>query len=105
MGQAIAVGRDFTSEEVRQLAKRAKDSSHERRLLAIAAVLDGASRQDAAKAAGMVRQTLRVWVIRVNEKGGIALVKLSSQCAPTLLDVWTNAIMSCAVKDVLLPVV
>jgi predicted HAD superfamily phosphohydrolase len=50
MGQAIAVGRDFTSEEIRQLAKRAKDSSQARRLLAIAAVLDGASRQDAAKA-------------------------------------------------------
>jgi transposase len=69
MGQAIAVGRDFTSEEVRQLAKRAKDSSQARRLLAIAAVLDGASRQDAAKAAGMDRQTLRDWVIRFNEKG------------------------------------
>jgi hypothetical protein len=36
MGQAIAVRRDFTSEEVRQLAKRAKDASQARRLLAIA---------------------------------------------------------------------
>ncbi len=52
MGQAIAVRRDFTSEEVRQLAKRAKDSSQARRLLAIAAVLDGASRQDADVDAG-----------------------------------------------------
>src|SRR2546429_1717087 len=83
MGQAIAVGRDFTSEEVRQLAKRAKDSSQARRLLAIAAVLDGASRQDAAKAAGMDRQTLRDWVIRFNEKGAngsSASARASSRC-------------------------
>jgi hypothetical protein len=55
MGQAIAVRTDFTSEEVRQLAARVKDASQARRLLAIAAVLDGASREDAE---GMDRQTL-----------------------------------------------
>jgi hypothetical protein len=33
------------------------------RLLAIAAVLDGASRAEAAKVGGMDRQTLRDWVI------------------------------------------
>ena len=49
MGQAIAVRTDFTAGEVRQFAKRAKDAAQARRLLAIAAVLDGASREDAAK--------------------------------------------------------
>jgi hypothetical protein len=44
---------DFTSEEVRQLAARVKDASQARRLLAIAAVLDGASREDAAKRLGL----------------------------------------------------
>src|SRR5262249_14622435 len=39
MGQAIAVRMDYTSDEVRQLAKRAKDASQARRLLAIAVVL------------------------------------------------------------------
>ena len=42
MGQAIVVRTDYTSDEVRQLAKRAKDASQARRLLAIAVVLDGA---------------------------------------------------------------
>ena len=41
MDQPIAVRRDFTAIEVR-LARRAKDSDQVRRLLAIAAVLDGA---------------------------------------------------------------
>ena len=52
MGQAIAVRADFTAVEVRRLAKRAKDAAQARRLLAIAAVLDGASREDAPRLAG-----------------------------------------------------
>jgi len=68
MGQAIAVRTDVTAGEVRRFAKRAKDAAQARRLLAIAAVLDGALREDAAKIGGMDRQTLRDWVIRFNEQ-------------------------------------
>src|SRR5258708_21788615 len=81
MGQAIAVTR-----EVRQLAKRAKDVAQARRLLAMAAVLDGASRRDAAKVGGMDRQTLRDWVIRFNEKGPDGLVNIPSPGVPPKLD-------------------
>ena len=63
MGQPIAVRTDFSAVEVRRLARRAKDSDQVRRLLAIAAVLDGASRAEAAKVGGMDRQTLRDWVL------------------------------------------
>jgi transposase len=69
MGQAIAVRTDYTAGEVRRFAKRAKDVAQARRLLAIAAVLDGASREDAAKIGGMDRQTLRDWVHRFNAFG------------------------------------
>ncbi len=86
MGQAIAVTRDFRSDEVRQPAKRAKDAAQARRLLAMAAVLDGASRRDAAKAGGMDRQTLRDWVIGFNEKGPDGLVNIPSPGVPPKLD-------------------
>ena len=69
MGQPIAVRTDFTAIEVRRLARRAKDSDQVRRLLAIAAVLDGASRAEAAKVGGMDRQTLRDWVSGSTSKG------------------------------------
>ena len=72
MSQAIPVHADYTAGEVRQLAKRAKDAAPARRSLAIAAVLDGASREAAAKVGGMDRQTLRDWVIRFNAQGAIA---------------------------------
>src|SRR5262249_18731337 len=48
MGQAIAVRTDYMAGEVRRFAQRAKDAAQARRLLAIAAVLDGASREEAA---------------------------------------------------------
>src|SRR6516225_738108 len=59
MGQAIPVRTNYTAGEVRRFAQRAKDAAQARRLLAIAAVLDGASREEAATIGGMDRQTLR----------------------------------------------
>jgi len=85
MGQAIAVRAGFTAGEVRRLARRAKDAAQTRRLLAIAAVLDGASREDAAKIGGMDRQTLRDWVIRYNEQGPQGLVNIPSPGVPPKL--------------------
>ena len=82
MGRAIAVRTGFTSKEVRRLAKRAKDASQARRLLAIAAVLDGASREEAGTIGGMDRQTLRDWVLRFNEEGPEGLINKPSPGAP-----------------------
>ena len=55
MGQAIAVRTDYSSSEVRRLAQRAKYAGQARRLLAIGAVLDGSSREGAARLGGMDR--------------------------------------------------
>ncbi len=67
---AIAVTRtDLSLSDLRAAAKRAVDTKQARRILAIAMVLDGYSREDAARACGMDRQTLRDWVHRYNEAG------------------------------------
>lgn len=105
MGQAIAVRIDFTSEEVRQLAARVKDASQARRLLAIAAVLDGASREDAAKAGGMDRQTLRDWVTRFNAKGPDGLVNIPSPGVPPKLDDRHRAFLARIVDEGPIPAV
>ena len=76
---------DYTAGEVRGFAKRAKDGGQARRLLAIAAVLDGASRTDAATIGGMDRQTLRDWVIRFNEQGPDGLINIPSPGVPPKL--------------------
>ena len=67
MGKPIEVTRlDYTAMQLRELASRERDGAVVRRLLAIAAVLDGDSRTEAAKHNGMDRQTLRDWVHRYN---------------------------------------
>jgi hypothetical protein len=76
MGELSLFGRDYTVGEVRRFARRAKDAAQARRLLAIAAVLDGASPEDAAKIGGMDRQTLRDWAIRFNEQGPPCLINI-----------------------------
>ena len=65
MGRAIAVRTDYRKVNVRRVAQRVKNAAQARRLLAIAAALDGATREEAAKIGGMDRQTLRDWVILV----------------------------------------
>src|SRR6201985_82992 len=86
MGRAGAVRADYTAGEVRRVAKRAKDAAQARRLVAIAAVLDGASRTEAAKIGGMDRQTLRDWVIRFNEQGADGLINVPAPGAPARLN-------------------
>ena len=59
----------LTAVELRRLASQADEAAVVRRLLALASVLDGASRADAARLAGMDRQTLRDWIHRYNAEG------------------------------------
>jgi transposase len=69
MPKTVAVTRSHTPAELRRLAARTRDARQSRRLLSIAAVLDGMSRAEAARIGGMDRQTLRDWVHRFNACG------------------------------------
>lgn len=66
----VAITRtEHTAVELRRHAARSDDAAVARRLLALALVLDGHKREDAARLAGMDRQTLRDWVHRYNADG------------------------------------
>jgi transposase len=69
MGAAVAIRTDMEAGELRHLARRERDGRVATRLIALGNVLDGMSREAAARAAGMDRQTLRDWVIRFNAEG------------------------------------
>jgi transposase len=70
MVAAVAITRkDYTAEELRHLAKRTKDADATRRVLALALVLEGKSRTQAAICCGMDRQILCDWVHRYNAQG------------------------------------
>jgi transposase len=68
---ALWIRKDVPPAELRRLARRERNGRASRRMLAIANALDGMSREAAARAAGMDRQTLRDWVVRYN-RGSVA---------------------------------
>jgi transposase len=69
MAAGVKIRTDFSAAELRRLAAASKHANQSRRLLSIAAVLDGMSRADAVRIGGMDRQTLCDWVHRFNECG------------------------------------
>ena len=70
MGKAVEVTRtDYTALELRAHASKCHDGAQVRRLLALALVVEGRCRSEAAAQSGMDRQTLRDWVHHYNEAG------------------------------------
>ena len=69
MAAAIGVRSDYTSADLRRFARRSGDPDQVRRLLALALILDGGSRGEAAKVAWVTLQIVRDWVLRFNEGG------------------------------------
>ncbi len=70
MGTAVRVTRvDLTAAELRAASARCADGAQVRRILAVALVLEGRSRTEAATLNGMDRQTLSDWVHRFNAEG------------------------------------
>src|SRR5437773_12023308 len=67
MPAGVAITReDYTAAELRRAAARTDDANAARRMLALAQVMDGKTRGEAAACCGMDRQTLRDWVHRYN---------------------------------------
>lgn len=77
---AVAITRtELSAADLRREAARSSDADAVRRMLALALVLDGCSRSEAAELCGMDRQTLRDWVHRYNAEG---LAGLSNHLPP-----------------------
>ena len=89
MGSAVKVTRqDATAAELRLVSAKCPDGAQVRRLLAVAMVLEGHNRTQAARAAGMDRQTLRDWVHRYNAEG---ITGLKSRKSPGRVPALTAA--------------
>ena len=86
MAAAIRITRtELDAAGLRRAAGRSRDAAASRRMLALALVLEGQSRAEAAQAAGMDRQTLRDWVHRYNEGGLAGLSDRSGDVGPKRL--------------------
>src|SRR6201993_4002795 len=86
MSAPIALRQDFDASQLRGLARRSKDGPQARRLLALAAIYDGATRTEAAKIGGVGLQIIRDWVLRFNARGPDALLNGKSPGNPSKLN-------------------
>ena len=62
----IPLRTDFDASALRSWAKKAKDGPQARRLLALAAVYEGATRTEAARIGDVTLQIVRDWVVKFN---------------------------------------
>jgi transposase len=70
----IPLRTDFDARMARAAARRSKDGPQARRLLALAAIYEGASRSEAAKIGGVTLQIVRDWVMKFNADGPEGLI-------------------------------
>ena len=70
----IPLRADFDAAGLRAAARQTKHAAQARRLLALAAIYDGASRTEAAQMGGVTLQVVRDWVLRFNAEGPAGLV-------------------------------
>jgi transposase len=74
----IALRTDFDAAGLRREAKRAKDAGQARRLLALAAIYEGAARTEAAKIGGVTLQIVRDRVLKFNAHGPSGLIAVKA---------------------------
>ena len=100
MSTSVSITRlDLDASGLRQAAVRSHDADAARRMLALALVLEGRSRTEAAATCGMDRQTLRDWVHRYNAEGLAGLSDRPLPGAPPLLTPEQQQIVVQWVKD------
>lgn len=74
MTKALSLRSDFDGPALRKLAKKATDAAQVRRLLALASIYDGGSRQAASEIGSATVQIVRDWVLRLNARGPEGLI-------------------------------
>lgn len=99
MAAAIGIRTDFSAEDLRRRARASRDARQVRRLLALAVVLDGGSRMDAARVGGVTRQIIRDWILRFNAEGPDGLIDRKAPGKPPLLTPAQRAALAAAVES------
>ena len=91
----IPLRSDFDGAALRRIARRSKDGPQARRLLALAAIYEGASRTEAARIGGVTLQIVRDWVVKFNAHGPDGLIDRKPPGQPSrLTDAHRTALMA-----------
>jgi len=96
---------DFDALRLRLLARESKDANQVRRLLALAAIYDGASRTEAAELGGVTLQIVRDWVLKFNALGPDGLIDRKAPGQPPRVDERHRAALAAAIESGPIPAV
>jgi transposase len=81
----IPLRTDFNAHQLRALARKTKNAAQARRLLALAAIYEEASRTEAARIGGVTLQIVRDWVLKFNAQGPDGLIDRKPPGQPSRL--------------------
>ena len=95
----IPLRADFDAPRLRAIARGTKDAAQTRRLLALAAVYDGARRTEAAAIGGVTLQIVRDWVIKFNAHGPDGLIARKAPGQPPKLSEAHRAALRAAIES------
>ena len=95
----IPLRADFDARMLRASAKRSKDGPQARRLLALAAIYDGATRAEAAEIGGVTRQIVRDWVVKFKADGPNGLLDRKQPGQPSRLNDTHRAALAAIVES------
>ena len=96
---AIPLRRDFDAAALRSVAKKTKDAAQARRLLALAAIYEGAMRTEAAKIDDVTLQIVRDWVVKFNAHGPDGLIDRKAPGQPPKLNDAHRAALMKMIED------
>ena len=102
---AIPLRRDFDAAALRSVAKKTKDAAQARRLLALAAIYEGAMRTEAAKIGDVTLQIVRDWVVKFNAHGPDGLIDRKAPGQPPKLNHAHRAALMKMIEDGPTPVI
>jgi transposase len=105
MATAIGLRDDYDAGAVRAAAKRSKDGPQARRLLALAAIYDGATRTEAARIGGVGLQVVRDWVLKFNAHGPDGLIDRKAAGQPARLNDAHRAALAAIIESGPIPAV
>jgi transposase len=96
---------DFDAAGLRLIAKKTKDRSQARRLLALAAIYEGASRSAAAAIGCVMLQIVRDWLMKFNAQGSAGLIDRKPPGQPSRLTAHHRAALVKAIEDGPIPAI
>jgi transposase len=105
MAAAVGVRDDYDAGALRAAAKRSKNGAQARRLLALAAIYDGATRSETARIGGVGLQVVRDWVLKFNAQGPDGLIDRKAPGQPPRLNETHRAALAAMLESGPIPAV